>query len=136
VVDAALQTPRWYPSSTAIYRHDGPNWQLVRLIDGASEIAWSPNARHLASIDDYTELLWVAQATGDRAKRIGWGFAFDWPPDSSALPSRHAVKHRSDPLDGASPVVIWTIDAATAQHHQIWPPRGSCRCGDPHWQPR
>jgi Tol biopolymer transport system component len=130
-----LALARWGPSSTAIYR----GTRLVRLIDGASEVAWSPGGGHFAYIDEYTDLLWVAQPTGGRPKRIGWAFAFEWSPDGTALAARHPVEHRSveqRQAEGPGPVVIWAIDVATARHRQIWPAQGSCDCGDPHWQPR
>jgi Tol biopolymer transport system component len=134
-----LGLARWGPSSTAIYRADGRNWRLVRLIDGASELAWSPDGRHLAYIDEYTDLLWIAEPAGGLPRRIGWAFAFDWSPDSTTLAARHPVEHRSVSqrrANGPGPVGIWAIDVATTQHRQIWPAHGSCDCGDPHWQPK
>ena len=115
----------------------------MRLIDGADRAAWSPDGRHLAYIDDYSNLpnlLWVADATGDRPRRLGWAFEFEWSPDGTTLAATHPIENRpvkQMQAEGPPPMVIWTIDVATTQHRQIWPAHGSCvGCGDPHWQPR
>jgi Tol biopolymer transport system component len=134
-----LALERWGLSSTAIYRENDRNWRLVRLIDGVSNAAWSPDGRQLAYIDDYSNMLWVAQATGEQRKRVGWAFEFEWSPDGTALAVHHLLENRSVErarAEGPGPLVILVIDVATRHHRQVWPAQGSCVCGAPHWQPR
>jgi Tol biopolymer transport system component len=132
---ALLALPRYSPSSTAIYRRTGATLQLVRLIDGADEVAWSPDGRRLGWIDAHTDLLWVAQPTGARPKRVGLAFGFEWSPDGTALAVEHPFEHRPVGQQQSDEVVVWTVDAATARHRAIWPEYGACNCGGPHWQP-
>jgi Tol biopolymer transport system component len=132
---ALLALPRDAPSSAAIYRRTGETWQLVRLIDGADQVAWSPDGRRLAWIDAHTDLLWVAQPTAARPKRVGLAFWFEWSPDGTALAVRHPVAHRPVGQQQSDGVVFWTVDAATARHRVIWPEHGACNCSGPHWQP-
>lgn len=130
-----LALPRYSPSSAAIYRRTGETWRLARLIDGADEVAWSPDGRRLAWLDTHTDLLWVAQPTGARPKRVGFALGFEWSPDGTALAVRHPVEHRPVGQQQSDEVVAWTVDAETTRHRVIWPEYGACNCGGPHWQP-